>query len=151
MTSDNGLTSISELRRTLIFIAKACAVGLVLALVINFSMLDERHTLFSEASLRIVAMPILLVTLIGALLIFPVGWFKTFKWWLLMPREFSSKAGILDRIYFPFSALIRPTILADPHTEARQKMIDALKWSGAGCLLILIAVSIGTWYQATEL
>jgi hypothetical protein len=141
-SSDRDPSSVNGLRRTLVFLAKSTVVGSALAVTIAIATLEDGQSILSETSVQIVASPLLLVSFVGATFIFPVGWFKTLKWWLKMPRRFSSKAGFLDRSFFPFSVVLRAGILEDPETPSRQNFIDALKWLGAGCVLILIVVSL---------
>ena len=127
------------------FLAVACFLGMAIALIFVIASTSEDASLFSIATLRAVAIPVLLTSFVGALFILPVGLLKTGKSWVMMPSKFSEEVTLLDRIYFPFSALVRPKILADPKTPARAKFLDALKWLGAGTILALIAVTLGEW------
>lgn len=118
---------------------------MAIAFIFVIASTSEDVSLLSVTTLRAVTIPVFLASFLGALFILPVGLLKTGISWAMMRSELSDDATLLDRIYFPFSALVRPKILADPDTPARTKFIDALKWLGAGAILALIAVTLGEW------
>ena len=139
------ITSLEQLRRTTEFLIKASLVGILLAAAASFFLLDSSESILSTARLRILAYPVLFTSFAGALFIFPVGWFKTVKWLLLMAREVKPAMPASSYLYNRFNALFIPNVLTAKGLESRGNLIEGLKWIGVGAVLIFIAVTLGNW------
>lgn len=138
MQRNKGITSIHSLARTLAFLLKAAALVFAVALLFVLFNADESNSTWSQRNRAILFTPMLMIFFIGAVFVFPVGWFKTVRWMLVMAVNVRDDVPMYKYWFNGFNTLFLPSYLTPKGLEARARLLEALKWLGAGSLLILL-------------
>jgi hypothetical protein len=142
-------TSIHALRRSTLFLLKSAIVVFTVALLFVLFNADESNPILSDRNRVILFTPILMVFFVGAIFIFPIGWFKTVKWMFVMAFNVRKEVPAYKYWFNAFNTVFCPSYLTPKGLEARASLLDALKWLGAGSLLILL-VFLMQYFAGTD-
>ena len=139
---DNGMTSVESLTRAFFLLFKAAAVLFVIGVLFVLYLASEENPFLSNQNRFILFGPAMFVFFVGAIILFPIGWFKTVKLMLVMAFDIREGVFTNERGLNSFYALFYPRYLTGEGLEARSKLIDALKWAGAGSLMIVLTFAM---------
>jgi hypothetical protein len=142
MSQENEITSVESLTRAFLFLFKTAAVVFVIALLFVLAGNGEDNSIFSDRNRAILFGPTMLIFFVGGLFLFPIGWFKTVKWMFVMAFNVREDVPAYKYWFNAFNTLFCPRYLTEKGLAARSNLIDALKWAGAGSLMIVLTFAM---------
>ena len=142
MSQENGVTSVESLTRAFLFLLKAAAVVFVIALLFVLFGNGEDKSIFSDRNRVILFGPTMMIFFVGGLFLFPIGWFKTVKWMFVMAFNVREDVPAYKYWFNALNALFCPRYLTEKGLAARSNLLDALKWVGAGSLMIVLTFTM---------
>lgn len=142
MNRQNEITSVKSLTRASQLLFTVAAVVFVIGLLFLLVGDDEGDSILSDQNRAILFGPPMIIFFVGGLFLFPIGWFKTVKWMFVMARNVREDIPAYKYCFNAFNTLFCPRYLTEKGLSARANVFDALKWLGAGSLMIVLAFAM---------